>query len=105
MLTGTQVSQLNNSGLDWKIADVVLGISTDKDIQRLYESGILSYTKNWNDLMPLVIEHKLQFSIHNHMVNSDEHSDIYALAGDGSTYKESDIKRAYAECLLLILLR
>lgn len=103
------MDKLDNQSLCFEIAKLLYpnaifvfpessgGVCIELETSKLYKN----YLK-WEDLMPLVIKHKLQFSTYKHIVNS-EHKDIYELAGDGSVYSEDDVAKAYASCLLRVL--
>lgn len=108
-LTQEQVSELSDNALDVGLADF-LGrdyfISSDGSIWRkdIVPSERISYCNNWNDLMPLVLEHDIY------------HAPPYEKGGKYQAtqwVKDSEdiwlevsnlnLKRAYAECLFLVL--
>jgi len=65
----------------------------------------VDYCNNWNDLMPLVVEHGINIMIHR---NGDASAYQYVYDGDEDTPSTQSInknlQRALAECLYLVLL-
>ena len=55
---------------------------------------------NWNDLMPLVIEHEIEYSL---QIGGDYLVDAYVADKDCFTIVDNNIQRALAECLLKVL--
>lgn len=115
IIVENKIEQLSDKALDLAIADIILGASTDKDIQRLLQSGKLSYTKNWGDLMPHVVEKRISYADRNdgrkgrflaQYSFQNDHKPPYHEDNSNWTYIESvndDLQRALAECLLKVI--
>jgi hypothetical protein len=107
-LTQEQVSRLNKGRLNNGIAKFLGIYMSDNGFGtvRVWVSGVPNsikgvvkdYCDNWNDLMPLVLEHEIAF-------NPIDSPASFWVAGSNSYHptKNKIPQRALAECLFLVL--
>lgn len=98
-LTQEQVSKLSDLELDLEIAKLLYPNQPDGWYNAFMRSGNGDYCNNWNDLMPLIVEHGIDLGFL-------ACSRVYA----ARLYDDVDVfslnenpKRALAECLFLAL--
>jgi hypothetical protein len=100
-LTQEQVSELSDKDLNKRVARFFAFYYVGQN--RCLTAGgdyidLPDYCNNWNDLMPLVIEHEIAF-------NPIDRPALFWVAGSNSYHptKNKIPQRALAECLFLVL--
>ena len=91
------IAELTHPNLDWFMDSTCYDNTTVA--ANSGDGWTLNYCANWNDLMPLVIEHRIETE------DLDTMWVAIGLRADGSllSVTNTDLQRAYAECLYKVL--
>ncbi len=113
-MTNEEMSKLSDDELTFSIAKIIHvcgGVEKRKDGSVFIATASINpikvdYLNNWNDLMPLVIEHDIEFFRCSHFNNKSKEYQAFCANPDISENEATNCKleRAYAECLLQILI-
>lgn len=100
--------------LNKAIAELLVGHTFNGTVHIFKGDNQVNYVENWNDLMPLVVEHMFKINISRNRVTAEDSiigesfdKEFYQWGIDepecGLDKKQHITKRALAECLLKVL--